>query len=146
MPLKTLPDELPQLNMTPMIDCVFLLLIFFLVATRLEEQAPQIPLQLPEVVDRGALSPAPEKLVVSVYWDGSITLDNRPVNLEALTEQLAILRRHYPDLAVMVRGDARAPYQHVAQVLNACKQAGIRELNISVRTVSLEKAPASPPH
>ncbi len=145
MPLKTHQDELPQLNMTPMIDCVFLLLIFFLVATRLEEQTPQIPLRLPEVVDRGALSPAPEKLVVSVYRDGSITLDNRPVSLEELTVQLAALRRHYPDLAVMVRGDARVPYQQVAQVLNACKQADIRQLNISVRTVSPESPlPATP--
>lgn len=139
MPLKTHQDDLPQLNMTPMIDCVFLLLIFFLVATRLEEHTPQIPLRLPEVADRGALSPAPEKLVVSVYRDGSITLDNRPVGLEELTLQLAALRQHYPDLAVMVRGDARTAYQHIAQVLNACKQAGISQLNISVRTVRLDR-------
>lgn len=140
MPMKTHQDEIPQLNMTPMIDCVFLLLIFFLVATRLEEQTPQIPLQLPEVVDRGALSPAPEKLVINVYRDGSITLDNRPVTLEELTAQLTILRQHYPDLAVMVRGDGMGPYQYVAQALNACKQADIRQLNISVRPISPDNA------
>jgi len=71
-------------------------------------------------------------------------LDNRPVSLEELTAQLAALRRHYPDLAVMVRGDAFGPYQHVAQVLHACKQANIRELNISVRTLNPDSTPKSP--
>lgn len=136
MPLKTHLDEQPQMNMTPMIDCVFLLLIFFLVATRLEEHTPRIPLRLPDVVDRGALSAAPEKVVVSVYRDGAITLDNAPVTLDQLTARLAAVRRQYADLGVLVRGDAKGEYQRVAEVLNACKQAGIKELGISVRTIT----------
>ncbi len=136
MPLKTHLDEQPQLNMTPMIDCVFLLLIFFLVASRLEEQSFQIPLRLPEVVDRGALAAAPEKMVVTVYRNGTITLDNTPVTLDELAARLAAVRRQYADLGVLVRGDAKGEYQRVAEVLNACKQAGIKELGISVKTIA----------
>ena len=133
MPLKTHQDEQPSLNLTPMIDIVFLLIIFFMVGTKFTELERKIGLRVPEVTDRGALTAAPERKVVSVYRDGRIELDKRPVTLAELTEQLADVRRQYPDLGVLVRGDFRGPYQNVAAVLNACKQAGVRDLNLSVQ-------------
>jgi biopolymer transport protein ExbD len=133
MPLKTHMDEQPSMNMTPMIDCVFLLLIFFLVGTKFTEMERNIGLKVPQVADNGALTAAPERKVINVYRDGSVTLDRKNVSLEELAAQLAAARSQYEDLGVLVRGDAAGPYQHVAEVLNACRQAGIRELGISVR-------------
>ncbi|MBN1910784.1 MAG: biopolymer transporter ExbD [Pirellulales bacterium] len=135
MPLKTHQDEQPTLNLTPMIDIVFLLIIFFMVGTKFTELERKIGLRVPEVADHGALTAAPEKKVVNVYRDGSITLDRTPVSLEGLTAQLAESRRQYADLGVLIRGDGQAYHQRVAEVLNACKQAGIAELAISVRLV-----------
>jgi len=133
MPLKTHLDEQPTLNLTPMIDIVFLLIIFFMVGTKFAESERNIGLQLPEVVDRGALTAAPERRVVNVYRDGTITLDRQPVLLPDLVSQLAVARGEYHDLGVLVRGDGRGEFQAVAAVLNACKQAGIRDLGIMVR-------------
>jgi biopolymer transport protein ExbD len=138
MPLKTHLDDQPTLNLTPMIDVVFLLIIFFMVGTKFSELERKIGLRVPEVSDRGALTAAPEKKVVNVYQDGGITLDRLPVTLQELTEQLAAARSQYPDLGVLVRGDAQGEFQRVAEVLNACKQAGIRELGISVRLIAPE--------
>lgn len=132
MPLKTHVDEAPTLNMTPMIDVVFLLLIFFLLGTKFTELERKIGLEVPKVTDAGALTAAPERKVVNVYRDGAITLDKKPVTLEELESQLAAARSQYSDLGVLVRGDAQGNFQHVAEVLNACKQAGIQELGISV--------------
>ncbi len=132
MPLKTHLDEEPTLNMTPMIDCVFLLLIFFLLGTKFTELERNIGLQVPQVADSGALTAAPERKVINVYSDGNITLDRKPVTLEELAEKLAAARSQYADLGVLVRGDADGRYQRVAEVLNACKMAGIRELGIAV--------------
>jgi biopolymer transport protein ExbD len=132
MPLKTHLDEEPTLNMTPMIDCVFLLLIFFLLGTKFTELERNIGLQVPQVAGSGALTAAPERKVINVYGDGNITLDRKPVTLEQLTAQLAAARSQYADLGVLVRGDADGRYQRVAEVLNACKIAGIRELGIAV--------------
>ena len=136
MPLKTHLDEQPQLNMTPVIDCVFLLLIFFLVASRLDEVERRIGLKVPEVSDKGALTAAPERKVINVYRDGTITLGRVPVTVEQLTQELAAARSEYSDLGVLVRGDFQGQYQHVAEALNACKQAGIKELGISVRPLT----------
>jgi biopolymer transport protein ExbD len=85
------------------------------------------------VTDRGTLTAAPERKVISVYRDGRIELDQQQVTLDQLTEQLRDVRRQYADLGVLVRGDGRGPYQNVASVLNACKQAGVRDLNLSVQ-------------
>jgi biopolymer transport protein ExbD len=138
MPLKTHVDEQPTLNLTPMIDIVFLLIIFFMVGTKFTELERKITLRVPEVADRGALTAAPERKVVNVYRDGTITLDKDTVTLEQLTGDLADARRQYEDLGVLVRGDAKGEFQLVASVLNACKQAGVRDLGISVRLVRRE--------
>ncbi len=136
MPLKTYLDEQPTLNLTPMIDIVFLLIIFFMVGTKFSELERKIGLEVPSVVDSGTLSAAPARRVVNVYRDGSLTLDRETVTLEQLTENLAAAQRQYSDLGVLIRGDASGQFQRVAEVLNACKQAGIVELGISVRLAS----------
>ena len=135
MPLKTHFDDEPTLNLTAMLDIMFLLIIFFMLGTKFIESERKIALKLPEVSDRGALTPAPEKRNVTVYRDGSITLDKKPITLEKLTATLAEARKQYADLGVLVRGDAHGEFQNVAAVLNACKQAGIKELGITVKLV-----------
>ncbi len=139
MPLKTHLDEQPTLNLTPMIDVVFLLIIFFMVGTKFTELERKISLRVPEVADQGTLSAAPERKVVNVYRDGTITLDRVPVTLDELTDRLAAARTQYSDLGVLVRGDAKGEFQRVASVLNACKQAGIQNLGISVRIMPIQK-------
>ncbi len=138
MPLKTHLDEQPALNMTPMIDIVFLLIIFFMVGTKFTELERKIGLRVPEVTDKGALTAAPQRRIINVFRDGTVTLDRVPVTLDELTSQLAAARSQYSDLGVLVRGDAQGEFQLVASVLNACKQAGIRDLGISVRLVRRE--------
>ena len=84
MPLKTSNDELPILNLTSMIDVLFLLIIFFVVGTKFVEEERHIDLKVPQVTT-GALTAAPQKKVVNVYQDGQITLDQKPVTLDELT-------------------------------------------------------------
>lgn len=133
MPLKTHHDEQPALNLTPMIDVVFLLIIFFMVGTKFSELERNIDLQVPEVSDRGALTDGPQRRLINVYRDGEITLDQRTVTLQELTNRLQSAQSQYSDLGVIVRGDAASPFQNVAGVLNACKQAGVSEMAISVK-------------
>ena len=133
MPLKTHVDEQPTLNLTPMIDIVFLLIIFFMVGTKFTELERKLALEVPQVGDATALAPAPEKRVINVYRDGRISLDRETVTLDQLRARLAAARSQYQDLGVVVRGDAEGTFQNVATVLNACRQAGIAQMGISVR-------------
>ena len=133
MPLKTHRDEQPTLNLTPMIDIVFLLIIFFMVGTKFAEWENKLALKVPQVQETGALAPAPEKRVINVYRDGRISLDGEFVTIEQLTSKLSSVRRQYSGLGVVVRGDADGTFQNVATVLGACREAGITDMGISVR-------------
>jgi len=138
MPLKTHFDEQPTINLTPMLDVVFNIIIFFMVATKFAEMERKIELQVPQVADVQALTPAPERRVINVYRDGRIALDRDFVSLDQLVARLSEARREYAGLGVMVRGDAEGPFQNVAGVLGACRQAGIQEMGVSVRLARKE--------
>lgn len=139
MPLRTHIDDEPTLNLTAMLDVMFLLIIFFVLGTRFVDDERKIGLNIPKVADKGSLSAAPSRSVVNVYLDGAITLDQQPVTLDELTAKLSALRRQHGDVAVLVRGDGGDKYQRVVSVLSACKQAGIKNLGISVRPVPPDK-------
>ena len=138
MPLKTNFDEQASINLTPMIDIVFLLIIFFMVGTKFVEMERKIAVQVPQVSEAAALSPAPQKRVINVYRDGEITLDRQPVSVDQLYSTLAAARQQYADLGVIVRGDAQGEFQNVANVLNTVRRAGISEMGISVRQARLD--------
>lgn len=133
MPLKTQTDELPALNLTPMIDVVFLLIIFFMAASKFAEVEADIELQLPEVAAATPLTSAPKQRTVSVEKEGEIQLDGKEVSLAELTNQLSAAQKEFPQLSVIIRGDAACAFQHVASALAACKDANISELGITVK-------------
>ena len=139
MPLKPVFDEVPVLNLTPMIDVLMLLIIFFVVGTKFIESEKQIELQVPRVADGGNLAEAPQRRTVGVARDGQVSLDDADVTLEELTQRLASARKANRHLGVLVRGDGAAPFQRVAGALNACRQAGISELGIVVRLAGATK-------
>ena len=139
MPLKTEFDQQPTLNLTPMIDIVFLLIIFFMVGTKFSELERKIKLSVPEIAENGALTATPEKKVVNVYQDGQITLGRRRVTLDQLTYRLSVARGQYQDLGVLIRGDGSGRFQRVAEVLGACRKAGIAELAISVKLSTVKR-------
>jgi biopolymer transport protein ExbD len=133
MPLKTQTDELPALNLTPMIDVVFLLIIFFMAASKFAEVEADLELKLPEVAAAAPLTSAPKQRTVSVERDGTVELDGLGVSLAELTTKLAAAQVEYPQLSVVIRGDAACAFQHVAAALAACKDAHISELGITVK-------------
>ena len=133
MPLKTSIDEPPSLNLTSMIDVLFLLLIFFMAGTQFTELERNVALQIPQVGDVRDLPAAPQRHTISVFRDGQISLDREPVTLAQLSQRLVARRESNARLSVLVRGDGEGSFQNVASVLAACRQAGISDLGISVR-------------
>jgi biopolymer transport protein ExbD len=133
MPLKLHHDEMPALNLTSMIDVLFLLIIFFMVATKFDEMERNIQVAVPQVSQAGEDTPPARPLVVSVTADGRLDLDGKAVTAEELTKQLAAARTPLTEPTVVIHGDAKCAFQHVAAALGACRQAGISELGITVR-------------
>ena len=133
MPIKTIHEEMPSLNMTPMIDIVFLLIIFFMAGTKFTEMEHGMDLDLPQVSSVGTLKGVPERKPIHILSDGKIGFDNQIIGLEELTRRLKASVASHRGLSVLVRGDESVPYGYVARVMAACQNAGINELSIQTQ-------------
>lgn len=141
MPLKLNQDDQTSINLTPMIDIVFLLIIFFMIGTRfseLNESERNIALNLPQVANGKALTTAPRKRVINVIENGQILLDQEVVSLQQLEQNLAAARTQYQKLGVVVRGDANSRYEDVAQVIAACRRVDVA-VDLPVRVAQLRQ-------
>ncbi len=127
-------DELPQINMTPMVDVVLCLLVFFMAATRLYDwDENEFTVKVPEVAEAAPLTSAPDDLTLTVLAPNKVALKDRTLDLDALTRVLTDARKRYADQGVLIRGDAKLAYQDLADVLSACNAAGIRNVKLPVR-------------
>ncbi len=136
MPLKTQRDDQARLDLTPMIDVVFLLIIFFMVATKFTEVERNIEIELPKVTDAGTSSPPVRPRIVVVSADGTVRLDGQVVTTEGLANQLSEATRQSADVQVEVHGDAQSDFQHIAAAMAACRAGGVTQLGIKVETAT----------
>lgn len=122
------------LSLTPMIDIVFQLLIFFLLATTIVEEERDLQVNLPkgsEGAARGAA--AGTRLVISVRNDGTTTLGGVVMEWKELGRRLTEAGRAKDKPQVFLRGDENAPYGKVAKVLQLCAKANLRKVQVEYR-------------
>ena len=123
-------DEPPVINMTPMVDVILCLLVFFMAATRLYDwDESEFAVNVPEVSEA-----APDDLVLTVIKRGVVSMADTNYNLDQLTTMLHEARGRYVNQGVVIRGDASLAYQDLADVLSACDEAGIRNVRLPVRS------------
>ena len=123
-----------EFNMTPMIDIVFLLIIFFLVSSHLARQEAQMELPLP-IADSGTKADEIEgrRLTLNVMGDGEMILAGRRVTREELGRRLVVAREAAKgELEVRIRGDREVPYRHIATIMLSCARSGIWNVTIGV--------------
>ncbi len=121
-------------NMTPMIDIVFQLIIFFLVASHLARQETQVQLALPSAAT--GRRPAEEdvrRVVVNVLPEGRIQLGGQVVGPDRAAEIIAYeSARADRDVEVRIRTDRRVPYRLVEPIMIACAKAGVWKVTFAV--------------
>ncbi len=111
--------SLEALNLTPMIDVIFLLLIFFLVATQFSQDDEQLPIKLPSASNAVPMTVEPDELVVSIGEDGTYAVRGERLNLVRLETVIAQAVANNPlRQAVIVRGDRRVAFQSIVAVLD----------------------------
>jgi len=120
-------------NMTPMIDVVFLLIIFFLVSSHLAKQEAQMELPLP-VADSGEeANESLPRVTLNITADGSLVLAGRRIDRSQLRERLKAARQeHGANVEVRIRGDRSVPYRAVSPIMLSCARAGILKVTFGV--------------
>ncbi len=129
MLIKAKPQEADGLSieMTPMIDMVFLVLIFFLVATTFHQTEREMRIALPFAASAAPISSMLQEMVVNVDENGSILLGGRRVTAAALEQRVVQAVAANPEQKVTVRGDRVTAYANIVTVLDICKRAGVQE-------------------
>lgn len=132
MKFSTQSTEDVDLNLTPLIDVVFLLLIFFMVSTTFQKDA-ELQLSLPEA-SQEPVSKDVESLEIAINSSGQYFLDGRELTnnrLETLRAAISKLSRGKRDIPLVIRADANTPHQAVVTAMDAAAQLGMLQLSIA---------------
>jgi len=119
--------------MTPMIDVVFLLIIFFLVSSHLARQESQLPLPLPAADAGEEVVVERDRVVVNLLGDGKVMLSGREVNADELQRRLSNeVAAGKQDLEVRIRSDRDVAFQFVQPILLAISKARVSNVTFAV--------------
>jgi biopolymer transport protein ExbD len=131
--VKTDNQPYDDINVTPMLDLAYVLLVIFIILTTASVQGVRVdspPARAAENLSR------PQTRAVTITADGAVFLDAYPVSLEQLQDQLGRYKAANPALPVVLKGDAQAPYDIVMQVLEVAKRLDITEIGLVTRRMA----------
>jgi biopolymer transport protein ExbD len=122
-------DVMSEINVTPLVDVMLVLLVVFLVTAPLLTNTVRV--NLPQTARTAAVSPDQKKSVnVGIDAAGHIYLDKREITVAAIEPELRSLRDRYPDLSVHLNADRAVSYGIVAKAMTAVDRAGISRLSV----------------
>ena len=130
MKLTRRPSKKARIEIIPMIDTVFFLLVFFMMASLSMTVYRGVPLSLPKAASG---EPRQDRLSISVTRDGTIYLDRDQVEPAQLTEKLRALREKDPEIVVVVSADGDVTHRHVVEAMDAARVAGISKMAIAIQ-------------
>ncbi len=120
---------LTEINVTPLLDLVFVLLIIFVITTPLLEQSIQLNLPTGGRDDAKKLTKEDIR-TVEVTARGDYRLTGQPINFSQLEMELTQAHRANPNLVVYIRADENGAYKHVARILDMCQRSDITRLSL----------------
>jgi biopolymer transport protein ExbD len=120
--------SLTELNITPLLDLAFVLLVIFIITTT--PIVNDLELNLP-TASKHAKDPPRKANYITVQSDGIIWLNKATVGIAGLQEKLVELRIDDPDLSVIIRGDSKTKYKQIRAVLDSCQQANVAKVDLA---------------
>lgn len=130
---ETAEPEGDIINMTPVIDMMFILVIFFALNSVYREEERDIQVNLPANSQSASLSSAPKVIVLNVRKNGAYVIGNQQVTLDEIGEKVRSALKEDADQKVLIRADDQALHGYVAQAVAACRFAGVKEANIGYK-------------
>lgn len=120
------------MQLAPMIDIVFLLLIFFIVTWQFTRSETELDVSVPTAQEGADPERQRGEIIINILGDGTIRIEGTTVDLPALLEKLSSIASQFENQPVRIRGDGTVEYQRIVEVIDTCQKAGI--WNISFAT------------
>lgn len=124
---KTTKKTFNDINMTPFVDVVLVLLIIFMVTAPLLEQG--IKLNLP-AVKGGALEKEEEPVVVSLRDNESVFINSQQISEQNLEKRISLMFKNRNNKNVFIKADAKLPYGFVAKIISKIKEGGVEKIGL----------------
>jgi biopolymer transport protein ExbD len=125
---KSAHESLTELNITPLLDLAFVLLVIFIITTI--PPVKDMDLELP-TASKNQKDPPRKALYISVQADGMLYVNQETLAMSDLLQKVINLRIDAPDLNVIVRGDGKAKYKLIRSVLDICQQANLAKVELA---------------
>lgn len=129
-------DDQIEVQMAPLVDCVFLLIIFFLVATTLKKIDKELPIDLPEASAVVSRQVEGNMIIISIDSSGALYLGAEPVGQGYLGRKLRELAAEDPQRRIRIDADRNAPVWAAVQVLDLCNFENLKNVGIRTKQVS----------
>ena len=122
------------LSLTPLIDVVFLLLIFFLVTSEFEEEERRLDINLPTATSAVPMTGKPREIVVDIDADGLMYIGGQSASLEQLEKLLlAAVEANPTNQAAVIRADRAASFQPVVSVMDVFNRCGVSDYSVTTQ-------------
>ncbi len=125
-------EEEPIFQIAPMIDIVFLLVIFFVTTSLLGEIEAEIDLTLPSASQIDQPARAPGEIIINIKADNTLWVSGRQRSAREIEGLLKELAPGHPDISVIIRADKNSAHGAFVEVVDACRKAGVRHYKIPV--------------
>ncbi|MFK8111480.1 MAG: ExbD/TolR family protein [Rubripirellula sp.] len=122
------------LSLTPLIDVVFLLLIFFLVTSEFEDEERRLDIVLPSATSAVPMTSRPREIVIDIDAKGAVYLRGQATDLDELGRLLRVAVTSNPtSQSVVIRADRSTSFQPVVSVMDVCNQTGVSDYSVTTQ-------------
>ncbi len=134
------PQPMSEINMTPLVDVMLVLLVIFMVTAPLLVSAVKVDLPKAEGTQAADV---PKSVALAVDKSGQVFLDDQPLGMDALAAALQQAAQRNPDTEVQLRADTAVPYGRVVEVMGLAQKAGLNRIGFVAETPAPAAAPAN---
>jgi len=128
--------EPASMQLAPMIDIVFLLLIFFIVTWQFTRSETELSVSVPTAEEGADPQRQRGEIVINILSDNSIRVEGLTVSLTQLQRKLALIAEQHKNQPVRIRGDGTVAYQRIVEVIDTCQKAGIWNISFATQKPS----------
>lgn len=130
------PGTLAEINVTPLVDVMLVLLIVFMISAPLMQQGLQV--DLPKA-NAGSLNETPEQIVLAISKDREVLINGNAIARGSLFSKLTAMKSAKPNIEIVIQGDQNVPYGFVAQVMAEVKRAQINRVGLATQPADPKK-------
>jgi len=138
MKFSSRQPEAAGMQLAPMIDIVFLLLIFFIVTWQFSRSETELNVSVPTAEEGTELNRPKGEIIINVLKDGIIKVEGVEVDLVQLHQKLKAIAEQFENQPVRIRGDGDVAYQRIVEVIDTCQKSGIWNISFATQRPKVE--------